>query len=215
MALAWNGACGMSEINETKKLAATSHLVVNINGPASTIWWGVVLLILIEATFFAGLIASYFYLRFHAGVWPIGNISPPDLVLPIITAIVLFASSAPMVWASRSIQKGDIRSTKIGLALSIALAIIFLGLKVVEYGGYDYDWTTNAYGSIVWTITGFHAAHVLGVILKFLVVLVATFKGHFDTHRNLGIRVNALYWHFVVAVWAPLFFTLYLSHYLL
>jgi cytochrome c oxidase subunit III len=41
------------------------------------------------------------------------------------------------------------------------------------------------------------------------------FKGYYSEERNLGVRVNGLYWHFVVVVWIPLFFTLYLSHYVL
>jgi cytochrome c oxidase subunit III len=173
-------------------------------------------LIIIELTFFAGLIASYFYLRFHAGAeWPIGPISKPDLLLPSINAVILFVSSIPMYIADSSVQKGDIPKAKIGLAVSLLLGTLFLVLKVIEYSGYDYTWATNAYGSIVWTISGFHSAHVLGVVLKVVVVLTAMFKGYFNAERNLGVRVNGLYWHFVVVVWVPLFFTLYLSHYVL
>jgi heme/copper-type cytochrome/quinol oxidase subunit 3 len=167
----------------------------------------------VEAVLFASLIVSYFYLRFYASAWPMGAISKPNLLLPSIGAVILVVSSGPMLWADASIERGNVRNLMIGLAISFVLGVGFLTLKVVEYSGYDYDWTTNAYGSITWTIVGFHTVHVIAVLLKVAVVFAAAARGYFSAQRNLGVRINGLYWHFVVVVWIPLFFTLYLSHY--
>lgn len=194
---------------------AAAELPLNLNDRRAPLWLGMVGLITIEAVLFISLIVSYFYLRFYAPEWPLGGISKPDLLLPSIGALILLASSGPMYWADSSIKKGNVRNLKIGLALSFVLGTIFLVLKVIEYSGYDYNWATNAYGSITWTIVGFHAAHVLTVMLKVIVVFAAAVRGYFSEHRNLGVRINGLYWHFVVVVWIPLFFTLYLSHYVL
>ncbi|HUF34568.1 MAG TPA: cytochrome c oxidase subunit 3, partial [Gemmatimonadales bacterium] len=87
----------------------------------------------------------------------------------------------------------------------------FLAIKYVEYSGLSYDWSSHAYGSITWTMSGFHAAHVMGVLLKGLVVEALAWKGHFTRERRLGVQINGLYWHFVVVVWIPLYFTLYWS----
>jgi heme/copper-type cytochrome/quinol oxidase subunit 3 len=194
---------------------APAELPLNANDPSAPLWWGMVGLITIEAVFFISLIVSYFYLRFYAPEWPMGDISKPDLLLPSIGAVVLLLSSGPMYWADASIKKGNVRNLMVGLALSFVLGTIFLGLKFVEYSGYDYNWATNAYGSITWTIVSFHSAHVITVLLKVVVVLTAAARGYFSEDRNLGVRINGLYWHFVVVVWIPLFFTLYLSHYVL
>lgn len=194
---------------------AAAQLPLNLNDRRAPLWWGMVGLITIEAVLFASLIASYFYLRFYASEWPIGGISRPKLLLPSIGALVLIVSSGPMFWADASIKKGNVRSLMIGQALSFVLGVTFLGLKFVEYRAYDYNWATNAYGSIVWTIVGFHSAHVMTVLLKIAVVFTAAARGYFSAERNLGVRINGLYWHFVVVVWIPLFFTLYLSHYVL
>lgn len=191
------------------------ELPVNVNDTRSPLWTGMWLLLIIEAVVFAGLITSYFYLRLFAPEWPIGGISRPDLGLPTISALLLFASSAPIYWADSSMKKGKVTRMKIGMVLGFLLGGAFLVLKGVEYSGYDYTWATNAYGSIVWTISGFHAAHVFSVMLKVVVVLAAAFRGYFSEERNMGVRINGLYWHFVVVVWIPLFFTLYLSHYVL
>jgi heme/copper-type cytochrome/quinol oxidase subunit 3 len=191
------------------------ELPLNANDRHAPLWWGMVGLITIEAVLFASLITSYFYLRFYALEWPLGGIPKPDLLLPSIGAVVLLLSSGPMYWADASIKKGNVRNLMIGLAGSFVLGVVFLVLKTIEYSGHDYTWATNAYGSIVWTIIGFHSAHVLAVLLKVAVVFTAAAQGYFSDERNLGVRVNGLYWHFVVVVWIPLFFTLYLSHYVL
>jgi len=191
------------------------ELPLNANDRRAPLWWGMVGLITIEAVLFASLITSYFYLRFYAPEWPLGGIPKPDLLLPSIGAVMLLLSSGPMFWADASIKKGNVRNLMIGLAGSFVLGVVFLVLKTIEYSGHDYTWATNAYGSIVWTIIGFHSAHVLAVLLKVAVVFTAAAQGYFSDERNLGVRINGLYWHFVVVVWIPLFFTLYLSHYVL
>jgi heme/copper-type cytochrome/quinol oxidase subunit 3 len=197
------------------RVLPTGDLPLNENSTRSPLWWGMVLLIIIEAVVFLGLIVSYFYLRYYAPTWPLGGIDPPDMTLPTISAIVLFLSSAPMYWADSGIQEGNVKRLKLGMGASFILGAAFLVLKYIEYSGLDYNWATNAYGSIVWTIAGFHSAHVLTVLLKVGVVVTAAFMGYFSERRNMGVRINGLYWHFVVAIWVPLFFTLYLSHFVL
>jgi heme/copper-type cytochrome/quinol oxidase subunit 3 len=174
-------------------------------------WWGMLGLILIEAVVFAALVASYFYLHASAQEWPIGGIKPPDLLLPSINAIILFASSLPIYLADRGIRRGNQTALKVGLVVSFVMGLIFLTLKYIEYSNLDYNWTTNAYTSIVWTITGFHSAHVIALLLKTLVVGTWAFQGYFNEQRYTAVTVNGLYWHFVVIAWVPLFFTLYLS----
>lgn len=180
-------------------------------GHGEMAWWGIVLLLTIETTVFAALIFSYFYLRAGFPAWPPGGIEPPDLLLPTINTVVLLASAVPVAWADRGIRRGDQVAVRTGKLMGQALLVLFLVLKAVEYGGYDYTWTTNAYGSIVWTLTGFHVAHVTVAILKSLVVLTLAWKGYFSERRYLGVQANAFYWYFVVLIWIPIYVTLYLA----
>jgi heme/copper-type cytochrome/quinol oxidase subunit 3 len=48
-----------------------------------------VLLILTKATLFAGLVSSYFFLRFNAPTWPTGMIERPELCLASINTVIL------------------------------------------------------------------------------------------------------------------------------
>ncbi len=185
--------------------------VADSAGVKPPFWWGMAGLIMIETVVFAALIGSYFYLRANAAEWPVDGLSPPDLLLPSINALVLFASSIPIYIADQGIRQGNQTRLKVGLVVSFVMGLIFLVLKYIEYSNLGYNWATNAYTSMVWTITGFHSAHMIALLLKTLVVGTWAFQGYFNEQRYTAMTVNGLYWHFVVIAWVPLFFTLYLS----
>lgn len=180
-------------------------------GPQAPTWWGMLLLVAIEMTVFGGLMAIYYYLKLYNPEFPPEGIEKPKLLLPSINTLILLGSGAAMYMADKAIGEGKQLPLKVGKIAALLLALLFLILKYVEYSGYDYDWTTHAYGSIVWTMTGFHVAHVIGVILKTLVVLAMALRGMFTAERRLAVQVNGIYWYFVVLIWLPLFFTIYIS----
>lgn len=182
-----------------------------VNGSRSVGWWGIVFLILIEVVVIASMIASYFYLRSGAPSWPAGGIEPPELLLPSINTAILLACALPVYWSTRSIRRGKRTQFLIGLAVAIALGSLFLYLKYVEYSDKGYNWSANAYASIVWTMTGFHIAHVTAVILKSLAIGAVGLEGFFDERRHVAAEGNAIYWYFVIAIWIPLFLTIYVS----
>ena len=180
-------------------------------GPQAPLWWGFIGILLIEATVFATLIASYFYLRMGEPHWPPAGVNEPELLLPTINAFLLIISSFFVHWADKSVNRNENWKLVTGLSAGVILAFIFLGLKVWEYSDVEYRWDSHAYGSIVWGITGFHSIHVLSLVLKTVVVILLGLRGYFNSQRRLGVTVNGLYWHFVVAVWIPLYFVLYWS----
>ena len=187
------------------------HLPNLVSGSRAPVWWGIVLLLTIEATVFGTIIASYYYLRMGEPQWPPAGVPDPELLLTTLNTGVLLASSIPMYLADRAVTRGDLRTLRWGLAVAVALAITFLVLKVVEYSGVSYAWDDHAYGSIVWLTIGFHSTHVITLVLKTIVMLVLAWRGYFSRQRTLGVQVNGLYWHFVVAVWVPLYTVLYWS----
>lgn len=175
------------------------------------LWWGMAGMIAIETAVIAIFITSYFYLAGHNPQWPPGGIDPPKLLLPTINTFVLIASSLVLHSADKAIERGNQRWLKIGMLVSSLLAALFLVLKAVEYSKVTYHWDTNAYGSIVWLIIGFHSTHVFVLLLKAIVVTVLSFRGYFNQQRRLGVVINGLYWHFVVVIWIPLYVVLYWS----
>ena len=185
------------------------------HGAKSFGWWGMVWLIATEATLFASLLASYFYLRFRHGVeWPPDGIEHPELQLPLIMSALLLSSSIPVHFAEAGIKKGKVGALKVGLALGFLLGATFLVLTVaVEWPETLHHFTprTNVYGSLFFTITGFHAMHVLVGLAMSLWTQVRAYKGAFGADKHVTVQNFTMYWHFVDVVWIFVFLTLYLS----
>jgi heme/copper-type cytochrome/quinol oxidase subunit 3 len=181
---------------------------------ASNGWWGMVLLIATEATLFAVLLASYFYVRFKtSGGWPPDGIGDPKLLRATVMTGLLSASSIFVHVAEAGIRRGSQRALVAGLAVGFLLGLAFLGLQIWETDVVAKEFTprTDAYGSLFFTITGAHSAHlVAGLALVAWIQLRAWFRAY-SPRRHLGVQMAAVYWHFVVAAQLAIFTTLYLS----
>ena len=190
------------------------RLPTTAEGARSTAWWGMVWFIAAELALFGTFLASYFYLRFQASSWPPEGIEQPDLVIAAIMTALLLSSSVPMWLGERAIRRGDVSALRLGLALSMALGLAFLGVAAYEFATATFSWRTDAYGSLFIFITGFHAAHVVGGLMMNGFVQARAGRGHFDAEHHAAVEVTALYWHFVDAVWIAIVLSLYVSPHL-
>lgn len=68
----------------------------------------------------------------------------------------------------------------------------------------------NVWASCYFAMTGFHALHVLGGLVIFVVMLIAAAGGRFGREQESALEITGLYWHFVDIVWIFLFPLLYL-----
>ena len=165
-----------------------------------------------EACFFVYLLFSYFYLAsMSTNAWPADS---PSLGLPIINTGILLLSSVVAWWGVHGIERGRERRLRLGIGGALALGILFLVLQGVEYSREKLSFTKDAYGSLFYTITGFHGAHVFVGLVMLAVVLVRAFRGHFGQARHEAVTNATLYWHFVDAVWLAVFTTLYVTPHL-
>jgi cytochrome c oxidase subunit 3/cytochrome c oxidase subunit I+III len=180
---------------------------------ADVAYWGMALFVATEATMFASLITSYLFLGTANPGWPPAGIERPKLVLPPIMTWTLLASSVTMFWAERGIKNGARDRLRLGLGLTILLGTLFLAIQAVEY--HDRLETlkpwANSYAASFYTITSFHALHVITGLLLLGYTEVRALLGHFDAEHHLAVKNVGLYWHFVDLVWLFIFATLYLS----
>ena len=186
-------------------------------GTRSFGWWGMVWLIATEATLFAILLASYFYIRFRHPEWPLDHIEPPKLELPLIMTVILWSSSLPVHIAEKGIEKGNQRRLKGGLAMGWLLGAIFLFITVaVEWPEtlHEFSPRTNAYGSLFFTITGFHASHVIVGLSVSAWTQARAWQGAFDERKHVSVQNFAMYWHFVDIVWLFVLLSVYFSPHL-
>jgi cytochrome c oxidase subunit 3 len=98
--------------------------------------------------------------------------------------------------------------------LTYIFGAIFISGQMVEYSRLISDGLTissDAYGSVFYLTTGFHAMHVTGGLIAILLIIGRTFTTRRYTHAQAtGAIVTSYYWHFVDVVWIALFSTIYL-----
>lgn len=176
-------------------------------------WWGVLSLIATEGMLFALLLFGNFYLRATNDRWPLGGIADPELAKSGVRTVVLLASTVPAVVAERSARRGRRGLAVAGLVLTILMGSAFLAGHVDEYLTLwkDFDPSTNAYGSVFYTITGFHALHVLVGLLALTFLVWRLLLGHYRDGHSEPVDNGILYWHFVDVVWVFVYSSLYLS----
>lgn len=68
----------------------------------------------------------------------------------------------------------------------------------------------NMWASCYFAMTGFHAIHVLGGLVVFVIILVIAARGRLGVQHERMLELTGLYWHFVDVVWIFLFPLLYL-----
>ena len=173
--------------------------------------WAMVMFIFTEATLFAMLFFSYYYLRhFARGPWPS---DPPKLTLALVMLVVLLGSSAVLHAAERAERAGRRGLAKSGVAATGLMGIGFLGLQVLEYRNHLKTLTpmTDAYGSIFYTITSFHGAHVILGLLMLSYVLILPEIGPAQKPPHWALHNASLYWHFVDFIWLLVVTLLYVA----
>jgi heme/copper-type cytochrome/quinol oxidase subunit 3 len=193
--------------------ATTAAYTVPVDGRGTRApgWWGMILLIITEASLFAYLLFSYFYLGSMQAAWPLPPHGDPDLTLALPNTVILLASSGTMWWGERGIERGTQGRLRLGMLLTLILGVVFLVIQGIEYSHQRFTPATDAYGSLFFTITGFHGAHVAVGLLMNVVVQIWAWRGHFTADRHLAVSAAALYWHFVDVVWLFVFASLYIT----
>jgi heme/copper-type cytochrome/quinol oxidase subunit 3 len=180
----------------------------------STAWWGMACLIMTEATIFAVLLASYFFVMARSKQWPPPGIEKPELKLSTIFSFVLWGSSIPLIWGEARLRKGSVRAFRLAAAISFVMGAAFVLYSFYDFNELHFGWRDNAYGSLHYTIVGLHLTHVCIGLGMSVIVQAKAWMGRFDHGRHVTADVFGLYWHFVDAVWLFVFPSLFLAPHL-
>lgn len=194
-----------------------SHLPPDTMDHRSPIWWGNLLLLFIETTMFALLVGAYFYLRGNFAAWPppqsnlpIGlHSTNPDLLIPTLNLAVLVVSLVPAILTDRFALKLRCLPAEVALALTIAFGLAAIVLRFHEFSAFKFRWDDNAYGSVVWTITGLHLLHLFVAVAELSIMLAWILAHGLDQKHARDIRVTAVYWYWIVGVWVVLYTILF------
>jgi heme/copper-type cytochrome/quinol oxidase subunit 3 len=138
----------------------------------------------------------------------------PSFGLSLPNTFILLASSVA-VWTGEHGTKHGNRMLQLwGLGIAVVLGIVFVVVQYFEWTTRPFTLTSSHYGSLFFTITGFHMAHVVLGLGILIAVLYWSARGYFGPVRHSAVSIGAVYWHFVDAVWLAVFFTLYVTPYL-
>ncbi len=173
---------------------------------------GMLLFIASEVMFFGGLFATYFNARAMAGQ---GNWHPPegghlDLPLAAVLTVILVASSFTMQFGVWAIRRGDTGKLRLWTAITLGLGVLFLAGQLYDYSQLGFGISDSSFGTVFYTLTGFHGAHVFGGAVGLTIILARTLRGQFSARNHVAVEAVSVYWHFVDVVWIAVFSTIYL-----
>jgi heme/copper-type cytochrome/quinol oxidase subunit 3 len=162
-----------------------------------------------EATLFVCLFFAYYYLGALQPHWPLGK--PPKVGFAIAMLVILLVSSVVLHWGEARVKLGKYMQARVAIGLTLVLGAIFVVVQMVEYHAELREMLPqeDSYASIFFTITSFHAAHLLvGLAMLGYVLFQPSLEPDRPPHRPL--HSAALYWHFVDLVWVVIVTLLYI-----
>jgi cytochrome c oxidase subunit 3 len=174
----------------------------------SPMWWGTFGMMAIEGTVFALTIMCYFYLRSHSQTWPMG-VKPPELLWGSLFTLIVIVSAIPNELAKKAGERYDIHGVRLWLGVGLLFGVALLAVRVFEFAALNVRWDSNAYGSVVWVLMGFHTAHLLTDWLDSVVLEALFFAGPLTGRRFVDVSENSMYWYFVVLTWIPIYLVIY------
>ena len=168
-------------------------------------------LITAESAIFTIFVVAYLY---YLGRDITGPTPRQVLELPIFGTVCLLSSSGFIMLAEHAIEHGRMKAFTLWWCVTILLGMIFLGDTASEwYKLIVHDHltiSTNLFGTTFYSLVGLHASHVIVGLLMMLVVFTFSLFGKVEPAHAYRVKVLAMYWHFVDAVWVVVFTVVYI-----
>lgn len=168
-------------------------------------------LIVAESAIFMIFVVAYLY---YLGRDLSGPKPREVLELPIFGTVCLLSSSFFIYLAEHAITVGKMGAFKLWWAVTIVLGLIFIVGTGVEWDKlitHDHlTIATNLFGTTFYSLVGLHASHVIIGLIMLLTTLIFALTGKLNPTHAERVKVLALYWHFVDAVWVVVFTVVYI-----
>jgi cytochrome c oxidase subunit 3 len=168
-------------------------------------------LIVAESAIFTIFVTAYLY---YLGRDVNGPTPREVLEIPYFGTVCLLSSSFFIVLAERAIEHAKMGAFRLWWAVTMLLGTIFLadtGLEWYKLILHDHLTVhTNLFGTTFYSLVGLHASHVIVGLIMMLVVLVFALGRKVQPVHAERVKVLAMYWHFVDAVWVVVFSVVYI-----
>ncbi|KMY53507.1 cytochrome B oxidoreductase [Bacillus sp. FJAT-27231] len=168
-----------------------------------------------ETVLFASLFATYIALK--------DKVPSPDhmlakdlfeLPLVFVMTMLLLTSSLTSVFAMYHMKNYSFKKMQLWLLITVILGLGFLGCELYEfhhyYTEYNHTFTSSAFGSAFYTLTGFHGAHVAFGLVWITLLMIRNAGRGLNLYNAPKFYLASLYWHFIDVVWVFIFTVVYL-----
>jgi len=167
-----------------------------------------------SAMFIFGLLGVYLNQRalgrLHGGTWLPQAVHIP-LTQPNMMMATMLMSSATITWMVYAIKADDRRHAYLAIGVSMLLAFAFLNQTAYLYSLISLDVHANQQSVLIYTVTG---AQLVMMVLAMIFVGLMGFRalaGEFTSRQYDGIAASAMYWHTAVAMYALLWYAIYVT----
>ncbi len=149
--------------------------------------------------------------RVSAGVTAL----PDGVVLPLTPGnmglLTLLMSAVTMAWMVHSLRVADRVHAYVAMGVTLMLGVAFINSTAYLYQQLAMGFTTSSVSGLLYAVTGAHLAMVF-VGLVFTAVMGFHALGGQLTGRNAeGMSAAALYWYVTIAVYAAVWYGVYIT----
>ena len=137
--------------------------------------FGMLVFVVAEIMFFAGLISAFVVIKAGSVVWPPPNQPRLPVEETALNTLALLASGFFLILAHRAFHRGDRESTRRPLWLALALGaffVLFQGAEWVAMLGQGLTLTSSSLGSFFYMIVGVHALHAVAALVLLAVAAI-------------------------------------------
>ena len=169
----------------------------------------VIMVIIVEAMFFGGLISAFVLAAAGQVEWPPASQPRLPVSITFTNMLVLLFSAWTMWQYLKSVKK---REPSNYLQITIILGLIFYLVQGYEWFRillFGVQTSHSLFASFFYTLIGLHGFHVLIGLLLLIILWRYQKKGGKNLY-NYSLAVG-LFWFFVVALWPILYNLIYLN----
>jgi nitric oxide reductase NorE protein len=185
--------------------AAPMAIQANRYPPGDLAIW---IFILAELGVFAVFFAAYAFARMGDVALFNACQETLDRGAALVNTVALITGSYFVVRSVAAIRAGDQGGCVRWLLAALAMGLVFVVVKGVEYAhhfGAGVTLSTNTFYMFYLSLTFFHFMHViLGMVILGAVAIKAK-RGGYSSADHTGVETGASYWHMVDLVWLILF----------
>ena len=140
---------------------------------------------------------------------------PDDVVLPLTPGnmgmVTLAMSVISMAWAVYALRNDDRTHAYLALGLTLVFGVAFVNSTVYLYQELLMGFDASATAALLYAATGAHLVMVVVAVVFAAVMAFQALGGQLTGRDAEGMSAAALYWYVTVAVYAAVWFGIYIT----